>query len=50
MVVFQPIGIIRTPHQLAERTPVQPIYAHGCPGQAEIWPPYREGLRALPLN
>ena len=46
-VVFQPIGIIRTRHRLAEHTPVQPIYARGCPGRAEIWPPYREGLRDL---
>jgi tRNA (adenine37-N6)-methyltransferase len=46
-IVFQTIGVIRTPHRLAEQTPVQPIYAHGCPGQAEILPHYREGLRDL---
>jgi len=47
MVAFQPIGIIRTPHRLAEQTPVQPIYARDCPGRAEILPAYREGLRDL---
>jgi len=46
-VVFRPIGIIRTRHRVAEPTPVQPIYARGCPGRAEILPPYREGLRDL---
>ena len=47
VVVFQPIGIIHSPHRLAEQTPVQPIYARGCPGQAEILPSYHEGLRDL---
>ena len=26
---------------------MQPVYAHGCPGQAEILPAYRDGLRDL---
>jgi tRNA-Thr(GGU) m(6)t(6)A37 methyltransferase TsaA len=47
VVVFQPIGIIRTRHRLAEHTPVQPVYASGCPGRAEVLPTYREGLRDL---
>ena len=46
-VMFQPIGIIRTRHRLAGRTPIQPTFARGCPGRAEIFPPYREGLRDL---
>jgi tRNA (adenine37-N6)-methyltransferase len=46
-VVFQPIGVIRSRHRAAEQTPVQPIYARGCPGQAEIFPQYRDGLRDL---
>jgi len=46
-VVFRPIGIIRTRHRVTERTPVQPIYASGCTGRAEVLPPYREGLRDL---
>jgi tRNA-Thr(GGU) m(6)t(6)A37 methyltransferase TsaA len=46
-IVFQPIGIIRTEHHRPEQTPVQPVYAHGCLGRAEILPPYRPGLRDL---
>ena len=46
-VLFQPIGIVHTSHRLAEHTPVQPVYARGCRGQAEIWPAYRDGLQSL---
>jgi tRNA-Thr(GGU) m(6)t(6)A37 methyltransferase TsaA len=46
-LVLRPIGILRTPHQEAARTPVQPVYARGCSGLAEVWPAYREGLRDL---
>ena len=46
-VNFQPIGVIRSGHRLAEQTPVQPVYARGCAGRAEILPEYREGLRDL---
>ncbi len=46
-VNFQPIGVIRSPHRLAEQTPVQPVYARGCAGRAEIFLAYREGLRDL---
>jgi tRNA (adenine37-N6)-methyltransferase len=46
-ITLHPIGLLRTPHRLPERTPVQPLYARGCPGRAEILPAYREGLRDL---
>jgi tRNA-Thr(GGU) m(6)t(6)A37 methyltransferase TsaA len=46
-VSFQPIGVIRSGHRFAEQTPVQPVYARGCAGRAEILPEYREGLREL---
>jgi len=46
-VVFRPIGVIRSGHRVAEQTPVQPVYAQGCAGRAEILPAYREGLRDL---
>jgi len=45
--VFQPIGIIRSRHRSAERTPIQPVFASGCPGRVELFPAYREGLRDL---
>lgn len=46
-VMFEPIGWPATPHSLAERAPLQPVYAEGCPGQAQILPAYREGLDKL---
>jgi len=46
-VNFQPIGVIRSGHCVMEQTPVQPVYARGCAGRAEILPKYREGLRDL---
>ena len=46
-VNFHPIGVIRSRHRVAEQTPAQLVYARGCAGRAEIFPPYREGLRDL---
>ncbi|MGD8451370.1 MAG: tRNA (N6-threonylcarbamoyladenosine(37)-N6)-methyltransferase TrmO [Phycisphaerae bacterium] len=41
---LQPIGVIHTPHTAAERTPIQPTFAAGIPGTAEIEPAYEAGL------
>ncbi len=46
-VTLCPIGVIHSPHQQAERTPIQPVYARGAKGQAEILPEYLDGLRDL---
>jgi len=46
-VVFQPIGIIHSAHTVAEETPIQPAYAQGCQGKAELLPEYAEGLDDL---
>jgi tRNA-Thr(GGU) m(6)t(6)A37 methyltransferase TsaA len=46
-VTYTPIGVIRSEHQMAEKTPIQPVYARGCAGRAEILPEYVEGLRDL---
>jgi len=46
-VTYTPIGVIRSIHQVAEETPIQPVYAPGCSGRAEILPEYAEGLRDL---
>jgi tRNA (adenine37-N6)-methyltransferase len=43
-IIYKPIGVIRSEHVLAEETPVQPIYASGCKGRAEILPEFAEGL------
>ena len=41
---FRPIGVLRTPHTDPSRTPIQPAYATGIPGRAELLPEYAEGL------
>jgi len=42
-----PIGIIHSPHQRAEGTPVQAALAAGVKGTVEVFPEYVEGLRDL---
>ena len=44
---FAPIGVVRSEHGLASDTPIQPIFAKGCRGSAEIFPDYAEGLQDL---
>ena len=34
---FVPIGIVRSQHQHASETPIQPVYAKGCRGRVEIF-------------
>jgi len=46
-VRYTPIGVIRSNHQAAEQTPIQPVYARRCPGRAEVLPEHVEGLRDL---
>lgn len=46
-IVYQPIGILRTMHQDPEKTPFQPAFAAGCKGEAEIFPPFVDGLEDL---
>jgi tRNA (Thr-GGU) A37 N-methylase len=46
-IIYRPIGVIRSGHDVAERTPIQPGYARGCPGRAEVRPEYAEGLKDL---
>jgi len=46
-VTLQPIGVIRSPHSEAKTTPIQPVYAKGVHGRAEILPEYAVGLRDL---
>lgn len=41
------IGVIHSEHQLPERTPIQPVYAHGCGGSAHLFPEYEPGLRDI---
>lgn len=46
-IVYTPIGMIRTGHVRAEKTPIQTVFARGCRGRAEVFPSYAEGLRDL---
>ena len=46
-LVFEPIGIVRSEHTKTADIPIQPVYAEGCQGRAEILPAYEEGLRDL---
>jgi tRNA-Thr(GGU) m(6)t(6)A37 methyltransferase TsaA len=46
-IIYRPIGIIRSEHTSTDETPIQPVYASGCAGSAEIFPEYAEGLRDL---
>ncbi len=46
-IQYKPIGVIHSEHIIADETPIQPAYAKGCRGRAEIFPEYEEGLRDL---
>jgi len=41
------IGVIRSEHTQPGKTPIQPVYAKGCAGRAEVWPEWAEGLEDL---
>jgi tRNA-Thr(GGU) m(6)t(6)A37 methyltransferase TsaA len=47
IVTFKPIGMIHSEHLEAGQTPIQPFFAKGCPGTAEIFPEYAEGLKDI---
>ncbi|MGD9947127.1 MAG: tRNA (N6-threonylcarbamoyladenosine(37)-N6)-methyltransferase TrmO [Desulfobulbus sp.] len=46
-ITFSPIGVIRSEHTEAKQTPIQPTYAKGCRGRAEILPEFSQGLQDL---
>jgi len=46
-IQYRPIGIIHTPHQTTEGTPIQPTGARGVEGSIEIFPEYTPGLMDL---
>ena len=46
-IKYQPIGIIHTPHEEAEGTPIQPKGAKGIKGEVEVYSEYEEGLKDL---
>jgi tRNA-Thr(GGU) m(6)t(6)A37 methyltransferase TsaA len=46
-VTYRPIGVIRSRHTDADRTPIQPAFAEGCTGRAEVFPEFADGLSDL---
>lgn len=46
-MTVRPIGVIRSEHGEASRTPIQPVYAPECRGRAEIFPEFADGLADL---
>jgi len=47
IMLYKPIGVIHSTHIAADKTPIQPVYAKGCKGRAEILPEFAKGLRDL---
>ncbi len=47
VITYKPIGVIRSEHDTAEKTPIQSTYAKGCKGRVEIFPEFAEGLQDL---
>ena len=46
-IQFTPIGVVRTEHICAEKTPIQPVFARQCAGRIEVFPEFVDGLRDL---
>jgi tRNA-Thr(GGU) m(6)t(6)A37 methyltransferase TsaA len=46
-VTYRPIGVVRSRHTAAAQTPIQPVFAEGCAGRAEILPEFADGLADL---
>ncbi len=46
-ILYRPIGIIHSEHHHPEKTPIQPVFASGSKGEAEIFSPFVDGLEDL---
>jgi tRNA-Thr(GGU) m(6)t(6)A37 methyltransferase TsaA len=44
---YRSIGIIHSEHTIAEKTPIQPVYAKGCKGYVDLCLEFADGLRDL---
>jgi len=47
VIIYRPVGVIHSEHTVAEKTPIQPVYARGCKGVVEIYPEFEDGLSDL---
>jgi len=46
-ISYTPVGIVHSGHVTLEQIPIQPVYAKGCTGTAELFPEYETGLRDI---
>lgn len=44
---LKPLGILRTPHRVADLTPIQPCFAAGIRGEIQLDPAFEAGLEGL---
>lgn len=44
---IKPIGVIHSPFQKRENTPIQPVFAEGAEGIIQLFPEYAEGISDL---
>jgi tRNA-Thr(GGU) m(6)t(6)A37 methyltransferase TsaA len=47
VIVYEPIGVVRSPFKAPKGTPIQPPSAEGVEGRVEVLPEYAEGLKDL---
>jgi tRNA-Thr(GGU) m(6)t(6)A37 methyltransferase TsaA len=46
-IIYQPIGIIHSPHKEIKGVPIQPSSAKGIQGEIELFEEYQDGLKDL---
>jgi tRNA-Thr(GGU) m(6)t(6)A37 methyltransferase TsaA len=46
-IIYEPIGVVRSPFKEPKGTPIQPPSAEGVVGTVEVFPEYAEGLKDL---
>lgn len=46
-ISIRAIGVIHSAHQRPEETPIQPEFAHDCPGHIEVFPAFADGLKDI---
>jgi len=46
-IIYQPIGIIYSPHKEVKGVPIQPSSAKGIQGEIELFEEYQDGLKDL---
>ena len=46
-IICKPIGVIHCEHTDPHKTPIQPVFAEGFTGQAEIFHNYEKGLQDI---